>query len=530
MTRFNTKNTKAKVTSPVKATGKVVANHNGGKGYLRDEKSELVLLAVVNFVGQNTFYESGGSRDDRYTQLIHKVALSDPKWVVDMLTWLRGPGNMRTAAIVGAAEFVKARLDDPSNKTVVEAPGLNRKVINAVLQRPDEPGELLAYWTSTHGRNVPMPVKRGVADAATRMYNQRSLLKYDTASKGFRFGDVLELTHPKPGYPTQGDLFKYAIDRRHNRDNGIPDSQVTLRNNANLRAIGTDEDWVNAQVLSGSGMTWEDVLSAKGNTIDKKALWEAAIPSMGYMALLRNLRNFDEAYVSDEVAEQVARKLADPEEVAKSRQFPYRFYSAYRNAPSLRWSAALEKAIGYSTQNIPEFKGKTLILVDTSASMTGSNYSENSDVTYVDLAALFGVTLALRGGDTDLQFFATGVAEHKVRKGGSILSEVTRFERQIGKVGHGTNIAGSLQATYNKSHDRVVILTDMQTFGGWGADVSSVIPKSVPIYAFNLAGYRTSAIPSGTNNRHEFSGINDAAFRTIPLLEAGRNASWPWEK
>lgn len=526
MTRFNTKNTKAKTTSAIKTTGKTVTNHNGGKGYLRTEKSDLFMLAVVNMVGQNTFYENGGDRDDRYTQLIHKVALSDPQWVVDMLTWLRGPGNMRTAAIVGAAEFVKARLD----ASVLEPQGLNRKVINAVLQRPDEPGELLAYWTSTHGRNVPMPVKRGVADAATRMYNQRSLLKYDTASKGFRFGDVLELTHPKPNYPTQGDLFKYAIDRRHNRDEGIPDSQATLRYNENLRRFGDDADWVNPEYLAKAGMTWEDVLSAKGSTIDKKALWEAVIPSMGYMALLRNLRNFDEAGVSNKVAKEICTKISDPDEVGRSRQFPYRFYSAYRNAPTLRWAQALEEAIGYSTQNIPEFKGRTLILVDTSGSMQGTNYSDTSQVTYVDQAALFGVTLALRGGDTDLQLFATGVAPHKVAKGGSVLKEVQRFERQIGKVGHGTDIAGAVRKAYN-GHDRVVILTDMQTFGGYysGRGIGDNVPKTTPIYGFNVAGYGTSAIPSGTDNRHEFGGITDSSFRTIPLLEAGRNSSWPWE-
>lgn len=33
---------------------------------------------------------------------------------------------------------------------------------------------------------------------------------------------------------------------------------------------------------------------------------------------------------------------------------------------------------------------------------------------------------------------------------------------------------------------------------------------------------------SGVRNRHTFGGLTDAAFRMIPLLEAGRNAAWPW--
>ena len=59
---------------------------------------------------------------------------------------------------------------------------------------------------------------------------------------------------------------------------------------------------------------------------------------MGYMALLRNLRNFDEAGVPDEVAERGRRAARGPGQVAASRQFPFRFLAAYRAAPSLRWA------------------------------------------------------------------------------------------------------------------------------------------------------------------------------------------------
>lgn len=95
----------------------------------------------------------------------------------------------------------------------------------SVLQRADEPGEALAYWTSTYGRAIPKPVKRGVADAVQRLYTERSLLKYDTGARGFRFGDVIDLVHPAPAAdkPWQGDLFEHALDRRHGRDEPIPD-------------------------------------------------------------------------------------------------------------------------------------------------------------------------------------------------------------------------------------------------------------------------------------------------------------------
>ncbi|GGU98004.1 hypothetical protein GCM10010275_40780 [Streptomyces litmocidini] len=47
---------------------------------------------------------------------------------------------------------------------------------------------------------------------------------YDTAAHGFRFGDVLDLVHasPDPAEPWQGALFRYALDRRHHPERGVP--------------------------------------------------------------------------------------------------------------------------------------------------------------------------------------------------------------------------------------------------------------------------------------------------------------------
>ncbi|GII04032.1 TROVE domain-containing protein [Planobispora takensis] len=104
--------------------------------------------------------------------------------------------------------------------------------------------------------------------------------------------------------------------------------------------------------LRSAGMTWEALAGRLQGPMDARA-WQSVIPSMGYMALLRNLRNFDESGVPDEVAGQIVAKLTDPGEVARSRQLPFRFYSAYRNAPSLRWGHALDGALTKATANLP---------------------------------------------------------------------------------------------------------------------------------------------------------------------------------
>jgi hypothetical protein len=553
MARFNTRASRPAVHSPVTTTGERTVTHEGGAGHLRDAKSELFLLAVSNFVGQDACYEKGGDRDDRYTQLVRQLAVEDPAWTVGLLGWLRGEGNMRTAALVGAAEFVKARLDASAAGDLVpdvgaentNGGGWNRQAIDAVLQRADEPGEMLGYWTSKYGRKLPKPVKRGIADAVQRLYNGKSLLKYDTASKGYRFGDVLNLVHaaPDPDKPWQGDLFQYALDRRHHADTAVPpESNRTLTAHRWLMQVPVDErrDLITspggAQHLTDAGMTWEALAGWLQGPMDKGA-WEAVIPSMPFMARLRNLRNFDEAGVSDEVAEQVAKQLADPEQVAKSRQLPMRFYSAFNAAPSLRWGHALEKALTASLSNIPQLGGRTLILVDTSSSMHEA-FSKDGSLMRWDAAALFGIALGRRCASADVVSFSSAryymsdapgakTKAFPLASGGSLLGDVKKWRDGGWFLGGGTDTAAALRQEFHR-HDRVVIVTDEQA-GHDHVEVDQSIPQSTPMYTWNLAGYEAGHAPSGHGQRHTFGGLTDAAFRMIPLLESSRDAAWPWE-
>jgi hypothetical protein len=247
------------------------------------------------------------------------------------------------------------------------------------------------------------------------------------------------------------------------------------------------------------------------------------------MALIRNLRGFDEAGVSKAHAKKVAEIIADPERVKSSRQLPYRYLSAYKAAPSLRWGQALEEALDLSTANVPKLRGRTLVLVDTSASMQ-TPLSDRSSVHYVEAAALFGVALGRNAAKVDLYGFATGTFRHELAYGGSVLRQTKQLVDRVGEAGHGTDIAGAVRATY-AGHDRVVILTDMQTIGRgyYGSSVTDSVPANVPLYAWNLAGYEASMMPTGSGNRHEFGGFSDSAFSIMQTLEAGRDGRWPWE-
>ncbi len=526
MSKFNTATGRTSTGPLVIEDRPSTITAQGGAGFARDARSDLFLLAVSNMVGKDTFYEGGDERDERFRDLIHAVAPANVEWMGRFISWLRNEANMRSASVVAAAETAKAMLDAGITGS--------RPVIAAALQRPDEPGEMLAYWTSRYGRNIPKPVKRGVADAVQRLYNERALLKYDGESKGYRFGDVLDLTHPEPTAPWQGDLFKYAIDKRHKRDDlTVPESLTTLTKRATLAGLPKEErrklvvaaamhgDNYGTQMLRDSGMTWESLAGWLDGPMDKAA-WTAIIPSMGYMALLRNLRNFDEAGVSDEVAASVIAKLTDPEQVARSRQLPMRFLSAYKAAPSLRWAAALEKALDLSLDNVPSLKGRTLILWDCSGSMFpyGGGGGTDSTLGNFEIAGIFCSALALRAESPTLVQFGTNHKEIRVSKGGAVLKLVTSSENM-----GATNTWHTAAATF-KGHDRIVIVTDEQSHDS--APDNHGIPTSTPIYTWNLGGYRVAGMGSG-KNRWSFGGLTDKGFQMIPAIEAGAVGRWPWE-
>lgn len=536
----------------------------GGAGYERGAQSQLFLQATTTFVGEDAFYETANEGADRLRGLARGLAV-DPDgwtWLNGFLPWLRSDGNVRTAGILLAAEAVHARLAAHVHG------GGNRQLIAAVLQRADEPGELVAYWLSRFGKRLPKPVKRGVADAVGRLYTERAFLRYDSGVRGVRFGDVLELVHSRGGSSNiglaaagvegfindyqqrtwQDDLFRWAITARHGREGAEPPATLkairarwelsrmspSWRHSMAALALKDTDPAVRPRLDLATASQWEWLLSwlgdkpAEGEGLSKRDQWTLALPRLGYMALLRNLRNLDEADIRDEVAAQLATRLSDPAEVAKSRQLPFRFYSAYKAAPSLRWGHALDRALQASLANVPVLAGQTLILIDTSGSMTGT-MSGKSQMDRVTAAALFGLALALKNPKTvDVYGFASGEFKVQVKGyGGSLLKAVELFVNQVGRVGHGTDIGGAIARQYRKQ-DRVIIFTDMQSVGSPYNDVSAAVPAHVPVYGFNLAGYRHSTMPAGISNRHELGGLTDHTFRLIPMLEAGHAGAWPW--
>uniref|UniRef100_A0A3Q2ZC95 TROVE domain-containing protein n=1 Tax=Hippocampus comes TaxID=109280 RepID=A0A3Q2ZC95_HIPCM len=126
--------------------------------------------------------------------------------------------------------------------------------------------------------------------------------------------------------------------------------------------------------------TWERLLSQEGN---KAATWEKLIDnkSLPFMAMLRNLRNMIRQGISMTHHQKILSRLTNKvRSVLQSRQFPFRFLSAYKVIMELRslcdlgekvvslldrYRKALETAVQISCRyNIPPLPGCTIILIN----------------------------------------------------------------------------------------------------------------------------------------------------------------------
>jgi hypothetical protein len=464
--------------------------------------------------GTDQYHET----DERFVELVRVLALADDGWLVRFLAWMRGFEELASAAVVGSAEMVRTRLANGLNTS-----GGSRKVIDSAFARADEPGLMLAYWFRRYGRTVPKPIRHGLADAATRLYDEAALAAYDKSSADVRFAEVISLVHPKAVGREQQELFQYALGRQGSSAQ-IPAGMTMVRARATLYGLSVQQrralldSSALTELFGAAGMTaallpgW-----LSGQTPDARA-WMALLPHMSYRDRLAHLRDLDAAGLNEQ------QPLADPARIAAERIRPLTVHAARREVTAPGWDGPLEAAADAALAQVPVLTGRTLVLVDRSASMF-TQIARGSAATVADQAAVFGACLALRSADTTLVQFGTGHRPLAFSPGQSLTELLGRF----GEMGDG-NAAAAVRACFDQ-HDRIVIVTDEPHGSAWqGEHPAAAAPAGVPVYIWNVAGTPQPAAPgrAGIQGRYVFVGLSDAAFDVIPLIEAGRRGFWPF--
>lgn len=294
----------------------------------------------------------------------------------------------------------------------------------------------------------------------------------------------------------------------------IPEHVVVANNTAHLDLAAAIDDYTAAS----------ERLRAAKPVRTPAEVWETMLPSMGYMELLRNVRNLESSGVDPHILNAAADRLADEDEIRASRQMPLRFWSAAKAlAASPTFEEALERGVEITTESVPHLPGRTLVLVDQSGSMSqpyngsrdNGSLAGSSSATLGEVAALYGAAIAKRSDQVDVVVFGSSNFALPDVTTDSVLSTVrTHGSASMG----GTNTWGALRASF-KDHDRVIILSD-----GQSSD-SGKLPQGVPVHFFDLTGHSVTFAPENSPNYYSYGGLSDLSFRLFGLMEGSANAA-----
>ena len=281
---------------------------------------------------------------------------------------------------------------------------------------------------------------------------------------------------------------------------------------------------------------YEDAEAKKAAFAEK---WTELIASgkLGYMALLRNLRNILEADVDDNTIKDAAERIGNAHEVLKSKQFPFRYLSAYRelkgnsNGKVSVVIDALEDAIQASAQNIKGFTKDThaLIACDVSGSMY-SSVSARSSVKNYDIGLVLAMLLRNRCENVVTGIFGdTWKLVNMPSK--NILGNVDQMYNYANEVGYSTNGYKVIEylRTNNIKMDKVMMFTDCQMWHSYGSNQTiklewikyKEIAPEAHLYLFDLAGYGHAPLEMPSKDVTLIAGWSDRVFDMLDSIEHG---------
>ena len=468
-------------------------NKSGHVAYRMDWKAKLMTQVLTSFFNEEKFY---GDNSEEMTNILKSGIVDDPKFVSNLAIFARREFNMRSVSHVIAAYLANINEGKPFVKETVKK----------IILRGDDATEILSCYLSTFGKPIPNSLRTALREVFPT-FDAYTLAKYKGEGKSVKMRDILCLCRPAPLNEEQSKLWKDLLE-------------------GNIKPA----------------YTWETELSAKGNN---KETWEELIESrkVGYMALLRNLRNILNAEPKN--LQTVLDYISNPEAVRKSKQLPFRFLSAYRNLPDDKWDSkrareALEKAADASVENLPKIPGKTIIAIDVSGSMR-QQISGKSDIRCADIAVLLGLIANRICENAMIMSFDDSLYKFDVSHRAGILETTDNFTPH----GGGTNMYLPFEYILDRKiqADRIIVLSDNEcnyylSNGGsassfWygmrrngGKTVQAMadqyrreVNPNFWVHAVDLQGYGTQQFIGGKTNL--IAGWSEKLFEFITLAEQG---------
>ena len=468
MAKFNEKKTVKQPES---------VNFMGEKAFLLKPKEEFVSSIMTTFLSkEGSYYESSNEEVKRILSLLDKI---DPLFACKAAIYARENGNMRSIShLLGAALA-----------NYISGQEYAKRFYNKLIVRPDDMSEIVSAYANLNGmglndlKKIPNSIKKGFKEALERL-DAYQIDKYKMNSRQVKLIDLVNLLHPSPTQKN-GEAYKRLMNGESLAD--LYESKVLEKEMSKAgQTAKTAEEKREAK---------EEAISA---VLDN-------VKGMPIFNLLRNLRNII-LYAPNRVDDAIAQ-LTTEQKILNSRLLPFRFATAYEEIEKMSYSGktpstaiafesdidsvkvsrsefdsiktkvldAIEKALEYSCQNIPDLDGNTAILIDDSGSMRGdaggsSRVSAFSNVNSSMIGHLFGSMFAWKQKDVYIGLFGDRLIPVRVDRSKRMLDFNKWSYQEGGKCGPGTE-AGIYEflrqcIKERKKVDNVIVFSDCQIGDG----------------------------------------------------------------
>ena len=579
----------------VAAEEQVAHAHVPGVAYeINDPATKLMHMIGGGFFNEPKYYDSNRDYESFITELtttgrisskiVNEVGLTEQaQEVIETALAVAKSDNPEDLFVIASwardkTEGLRLRTT-PQMMLVVAAANHNTRPLLAkygprIMDRADEPLQVFAAFRHLyqnakprHKGALPHSLRKALAGAVAK-FSEYEILKYDTTERP-NYADMLKMLggskklkklakDAQQGWPVSKSLFNFLV-------NGVVDENSSQLLQARKKFFGIDKKDVQTQGLTAlgvtpdflrlAGLTWENVLSHLGSS---KEVWELCIPMMGEMALTRNLRNFEQAKISDALWSKVYEKLQGKED---SVQLPFRWFTAKNEVSTTEAKTVIDLKLDQACNNLPDLPGVTVVLTDNSGSATGCAVSAKSRLVVADAGNMLMAVLAKKlGRRVKIGVFGdmlvwvpfsqadTCLAIHEqVKKCAQTDDPKTHgglgSNRYGGGVGGGTETGlwwGLKDITDKKLHvDRIIIMSDFccytqgnanlchggkDHFKGMSvqsmcADYRQKVNSQCKVYSINLNGHGQAQVKPTDKQTHLLSGWSEKLVNLIADCE-----------
>ncbi|MCB1187078.1 TROVE domain-containing protein [bacterium] len=461
--------------------------HNlaGGRAYSLSPQRELLDIALTSKL-QRQFYREPDETMRRVRRLVKEAG---PEFAARCALYTRHRMGLRSISHLLAAEVSRRASGEQwlsdFYRLVARRPDDMREIIACIMGGP-EFGEGVARKSGKgrkrNGHALPNSLKRGFA-RRFEQFDEYQLGAYRGEGQGVSLVDVMRLVHPR-----ETEAIRKLKD-------------------GTLRSQKQDAKLTRSGQEAGNAAEAAEL---------KREVWHAELERMGYNALVMNARGILAS--APELKGRLCERIEDAEAVRRSLIQPLQIYRAYRELEDRQLKLSLSRAIDLACANVPRFEGRTLVAFDESGSMTAWTHGDMK-IPAIEYASLFAAILA-KSQDADVISFDTTARYRKYDLGNTTLSIAEDWHVARGG---GTDM-GTIFSRMRGKYDRVIVLTDMQSWYGVDPEKAAALyekrqRRPLRIYSFDLTGYGTALFRPGSIQM--LSGVSFGVFDTIARLDQG---------